>query len=249
MSTRIRDQGFRPRSGFRARRDRGRPCRRRAGADGAARSGRRPGGPARHHQPAAATGTRSDRGPTAGRTGRGRRSTKQPDRCTTGPPRGTRGSDDMADSLRVPRHRTDRARGALGTARTDRRAGLPPDSVLTGSAEPGEVSRCSNSCGTVGLLAQHIVLSIDNRWTATGSRGHGRGRSSPSRSASRRHASRRPRRSAARRPGPTAAPGSGHPEQARPGRTRRTPLGRRQAASPGSVRRCDSTRSPSSDAP
>jgi hypothetical protein len=43
--------------------------------------------------------------------------------------------------------------------------------LLSGSAEPGEVSRLLEQLRDSGLLLQHVVLSIENRWTATGSRG------------------------------------------------------------------------------
>jgi hypothetical protein len=41
--------------------------------------------------------------------------------------------------------------------------------LLSGSAEPGEVSRLLEQLRDNGLLLQHVVLSTENRWAATGS--------------------------------------------------------------------------------
>jgi hypothetical protein len=81
--------------------------------------------------------------------------------------RGTRGSDDMADIYEF--HVT----GLIGPVV---RSALPeltsePDcrrTLLSGSAEPGEVSRLLEQLRDNGLLLQHVVLSTENRWAATG---------------------------------------------------------------------------------
>ena len=39
--------------------------------------------------------------------------------------------------------------------------------LLSGSAEPGEVTRILEQLRDSGLLLQHVVLRTENRWTAT----------------------------------------------------------------------------------
>jgi hypothetical protein len=43
--------------------------------------------------------------------------------------------------------------------------------LLSGSAEPGEVTRLLEQLRDNGLQLQHVVLSTDHRWAATGSPG------------------------------------------------------------------------------